>query len=205
MSLIVDRFVPRFPPAATAGVMPRYASLLWCDLVEKAHIMEDYLTEWTIYQKTYNLALAYASEQADLEKGQRVFYNTLTVWAVNHLLGWMEFETILDKNESGNQVLQGILDVADLMLPGIGKIECSRISEEETAISLSVRDDALCARELRIAYIFVQLPDPLDKVKLLGFLPAADLHGDTVEISVADLQPFDNLSDYLERIELGTV
>ncbi|MEG4210360.1 hypothetical protein [Microcoleus sp. S13_B4] len=67
-----------------------------------------------------------------------------------------------------------------------------------SAISVQVQDD-------RIAYIFVQLPDPLDKVKLLGFLPAADLHGDTVEISVADLQPFDNLSDYLERIELGTV
>ena len=187
-----------FPPAATAGVMPHYASLLGCDLAEKAHIMEDYLSEWTIDQKTYNLALALASEQADLEKGQRVFYNTLAVWAVNHLLGWMEFETILDKNKSCNQVLQGALDVADLMLPGIGKIECCRIPEEETAISVQVQDDC-------IAYIFVQLPDPLDKVKLLGFFPAADIHGDTVEISVADLQPFDNLEDYLERIELGTV
>ena len=28
--------------------------------------MEDYLTEWTIDQKTYNLALAFASEQANL-------------------------------------------------------------------------------------------------------------------------------------------
>jgi len=46
--------------------MSRYASLLGCDLVEKAHIMEDYLTEWTIDQKTYNLALAFASEQANL-------------------------------------------------------------------------------------------------------------------------------------------
>jgi hypothetical protein len=117
----------------------------------------------------------------------------------------MKFETILDKNESWNRTIQGVLDVADLVLPGIRKIECCRISEGETAISLSVQDDALCARELRIAYIFVQLPDSLDKVKLLGFFPAADTHCDTVEISVADLQPFDNLSDYLERIELGTV
>ncbi|MEG4503809.1 DUF1822 family protein [Microcoleus sp. F6_B4] len=110
----------------------------------------------------------------------------------------MEFETILDKNESGNQVLQGILDVADLMLPGIGKIECCRIREEEIAISFQVQ-------EARIAYIFVQILDSLDKVKLLGFFPAAEIHGDTVEISVADLQPFDKLEDYLERIELGTV
>jgi hypothetical protein len=192
-----DRCVSRFPNS-NSGIMPRYASLLGCDLVEKAHIMEDYLTEWAIDQKTYNLAFAFASKQANLEIGQQVFYNLLAVGAVNALLGWMEFETILDKNESWNRAIQGVLDVADLVLPGIGKIECCRISEEETAISLSVQDD-------RIAYIFVQIPDSLDKVKLLGFFPAADLHGNTVEFSVADLQPFDNLSDYLERIELGTV
>jgi len=160
--------------------------------------MEDYVVQLPIDQKTYNLALAFASEQTNLEKGQQVFYNTLTVWAVNHLLGWMEFETILDKNDSWNLAIQEILDLADLMLPGIGKIECCRISEEQTAISVSVQDD-------RIAYIFVQLPDSLDKVKLLGFFPAADIHGDTVEISVADLQPFDNLEDYLEGIELENV
>ncbi|WP_445245750.1 hypothetical protein [Microcoleus sp. OTE_8_concoct_300] len=45
----------------------------------------------------------------------------------------------------------------------------------------------------------------MDKVKLLGFLSAADIHGDTVQISVADLQPFDRLSDYLETIELQNV
>ncbi|WP_172190618.1 DUF1822 family protein [Microcoleus asticus] len=160
--------------------------------------MEDDLTEWTIDPEIYNLALAFASEQADLKKGQQVFYNTLTVWAVNHLLGWMEFETILDKDESENQVLQGILDVADLMLPGIGKIECCRIGEGETEISVPVQDDC-------IAYIFVQIVDSFDKVKLLGFFPAAGIHGDTVEISVADLQQFNNLSEYLERIELGNV
>ncbi|MEG4959848.1 MULTISPECIES: DUF1822 family protein [unclassified Microcoleus] len=160
--------------------------------------MEDYLAEWTIDQKTYNLALAFASEQADLEKGQRVFYNTLTVWAVNHLLGWIEFETILDKNKSENQVIQGVLDVGNLMLSVIGKIECCRIGERETEISVPVQYD-------RIAYIFVQIPESLDKVKLLGFFPAAGIHGDTVEISVADLQPFDNLSEYLERIELESV
>ncbi len=54
-------------------------------------------------------------------------------------------------------------------------------------------------------HIFVELPDSLDKVKLLGFLSAADIHGDTVQISVADLQPFDRLSDYLETIELQNV
>ena len=167
-------------------------------VISQSHKMKDNLIEFSIDPQIYNLALAYASEQANLENGQKVFYNTMTVWAVNHLLGWMEFETILDKDDDGTLAIEAVLDLADLMLPGIGKIQCCRICEGETEISVPVQND-------RIAYIFVQIPDSLDKVKLLGFFPAADIHGDTVEISVADLQPFDNLSDYLEGIELGTV
>lgn len=173
-------------------------------VISQSHIMEDYLTEFAIDQKTYNFALACASEQADLAKGQQVFYNTLAVSAVNHLLGWLEFETILDKNDTCDRIetLQGLLEVSDLMLPGIGKIECCRVLEEQTTISIPVKED-------RIAYIFVQISNSWDKVKLLGFIPAADIHSktvdETVEILVADFQPFDILEDYLERIELETV
>jgi hypothetical protein len=167
-------------------------------VISQSHKMKDNLTEFSLDPEIYNLALAYASEQAKLENGQKVFYNTMTVWAVNHLLGWMEFETILDKDDDWTLAIKAVLDLADLMLPGIGKIQCCRICEGETEISVPVQND-------RIAYIFVQIPDSLDKVKLLGFFPAADIHGDTVEISVADLQPFDNLEDYLEGIELETV
>lgn len=167
-------------------------------VISQLHKMKYNLIEFPIEQKVYNLALAYASEQPNLENGQKVFYNTMIVWAVNHLLGWMEFETILDKDDDWTLAIEAVLDLADLILPGIGKIQCCRICERETEISVPVQND-------RIAYIFVELPESLDKMKLLGFLSAADIHGDTVEISVADLQPFDNLSDYLERIELGTV
>ncbi|MEG3935752.1 MULTISPECIES: DUF1822 family protein [unclassified Microcoleus] len=160
--------------------------------------MKDNWLQFPIDAKVYNLALAYASEQANLENGLKRFYNTMTVWAVNHLIGWMDFETILDKDDDWTVAIESALELADLELPGIGKIQCCRIGEGETKICVPVQND-------RIAYIFVELPDSLDKVKLLGFLSAADIHGDTVQISVADLQPFDRLSDYLETIELQNV
>jgi len=160
--------------------------------------MKDNLLQFPIEQKVYNLALGYASEQANLEVGLKHFYNTMTVWAVNHLIGWMDFETILDKDDDWSVAIESALELADLELPGIGKIQCCRIGEGETKICVPALND-------RIAYIFVELPDSLDKVKLLGFLSAADIHGDTVQISVADLQPFDRLSDYLETIELQNV
>ncbi|MEG4210362.1 DUF1822 family protein [Microcoleus sp. S13_B4] len=96
--------------------------------------MKDNLMEFPIDAKVYNLALAYASEQANLENGLKLFYNTMTVWAVNHFLGWMEFETILDKHDDWTLAIEAVLDLADLMLPGIGKIQCCRICEEESAI-----------------------------------------------------------------------
>ena len=167
-------------------------------VISQSQKMKDNLLQFPIDPKVYNLALAYASEQPNLENGLKLFYNTMTVWAVNHLLGWMEFETILDKHDDWTLAIEAVLDLADLMLPGIGKIQCCRICEGETDICVPVQND-------RIAYIFVELPESLDKVKLLGFLSAADIHSDTVEISVADLQPFDCLSDYLESIELPTV
>jgi hypothetical protein len=114
-------------------------------VISQSHKMKDNLTEFSLDPEIYNLALAYASEQANLENGQKVFYNTMTVWAVNHLLGWMEFETILDKHDDWTLAIEAVLDLADLMLPGIGKIQCCRICEGETEISLPVQND-------RIAY-----------------------------------------------------
>jgi hypothetical protein len=58
----------------------------------------------------------------------------------------MEFETILDKDDDWTLAIEAVLDLADLMLPGIGKIQCCRICEEETEISVPVQND-------RIAYI----------------------------------------------------
>ncbi|MEG4424898.1 MULTISPECIES: DUF1822 family protein [unclassified Microcoleus] len=164
--------------------------------------MKDNWLEFPINQQVYNLALGYASEQANLEVGLKHFYNTMTVWAVNHLIGWMDFETILDKDCDWDVAIESALELADLELPGIGKIQCCRISEGETKICVPALND-------RIAYIFVELPDSLDKATLLGFISAADIdnniNGDTVQISVADLQPFECLADYLQTFELQTV
>jgi len=103
-------------------------------------------------------------------------FGTLAVLAVNHFLGWMEFETYLDGSDSWNPAIRAVLDVADLVLPGIGKVECCPIQDGETAIPLP-------GRENRITYILVQFPDPLDKVKLLGFVPDMEIQDDTEEIS----------------------
>lgn len=159
--------------------------------------MDTYLLEIPLEQTARNLALQFASEQANPQKGKRVYFNTLAVWAVNYFLEWMELETDIDGGDSWHPGMRAVLDVADLVLPGIGKIECCPVLLGETAISLPE------VRENRIAYIAVEFAEPFDKVKLLGFIPAVEIVEETEEISLTNLQPVEELLDYLYRIELG--
>ena len=159
--------------------------------------MDTYLLEIPLEQTARNLALQFASEQANPQKGKRVYFNTLAVWAVNYFLEWMELETDIDGGDSWHPGMRAILDVADLVLPGIGKIECCPVMLGETAISLPE------VRENRIAYLAIQFAEPFDKVKLLGFIPAVEIVDETEEISLTNLKPIEELLDYLDRIELA--
>ena len=159
--------------------------------------MDTYLLEIPLEQTARNLALQFASEQANPQKGKRVYFNTLAVWAVNYFLEWMELETDIDGGDSWHLGMRAILDVADLVLPGIGKIECCPVMLGETAISLPE------VREKRIAYLAVGFAEPFDKVKLLGFIPAVEIVDETEEISLTNLKPVEELLDYLDRIELA--
>jgi hypothetical protein len=108
---------------------------------------DTYLLEIPLEQTARNLALQFASEQANPQKGKRVYFNTLAVWAVNYFLEWMEMETDIDSGDSWNPARRAVVDVGDLVLPGIGKIECCPVQLGESAISLPE------VRENRIAYI----------------------------------------------------
>jgi ribosomal protein L10 len=143
------------------------------------------------------LAEKFAGCQPNAEKNQQVYRNTLAVLAVNTFVQELRYETDLDAGESWHPVLRMFHNVADLVLPGIGKIECCPVMLGETAISLPE------VRENRIAYIAVQFAEPFDKVKLLGFIPAVETMEETEEISLTNLKPIEELLDYLDRIELA--
>jgi hypothetical protein len=93
------------------------------------------------------LARKFAASQPNAEKNQQVYRNTLAVLAVNTFVQELRYETDLDAGESWHPVLRMFHNVADLVLPGIGKIECCPVQLGESAISLPE------VRENRIAYI----------------------------------------------------
>ncbi|PHM06717.1 DUF1822 family protein, partial [Nostoc sp. 'Peltigera malacea cyanobiont' DB3992] len=73
------------------------------------------------------------------------------VYAVHSYLKWLNIETALNQGDSWHRGLRAIFDVADLVLPGVGKLECRPVLPDEAAIVLP----PIMTQE-RIGYVAVQ-------------------------------------------------
>ncbi len=141
-----------------------------------------------IEREAHYLARQFATQQATPQKGKQVYLNTLAVYAVQSYLKWMQIETELSQGYSWLPGLRALFNVADLVLPGVGKLECRPVLPGQTACDLPLE-----VREDRIGYVAVQFGDRLDELQLLGFVRAVDISNATEQILIADLQPLDTL------------
>lgn len=136
----------------------------------------------------------FAAEQDSIEKGKQVYLNTLAVYAVNNYLQWLNLETALYQSDSWNWSIRTFFDVADLMLPNIGKIECRALLPNDDAVVLPQE-----VTQERIGYVVVRLTQQLDFVEILGFVAARAIigHGEVIEIH--RLQSIEALIDTIHR------
>jgi len=141
--------------------------------------------------EAHSLAQKYSERQSKSQKAQQVYLNTLAVYAVDFYLRCMEFETDWSASDSSNPLMLKLLDIADLDIKGIGKIECRPVlpNAEFCAIPPDVWQD-------RIGYVAVQLSQSLQEATILGFTKTA-----AAEIPRSSLQPVDDLLAYLNRLQ----
>ncbi len=138
------------------------------------------------------IASEFAAEQTTSQKGKKVYLNTLAVYAVHSYLKWLHIETDLSQGHSWHPGLRSLFDVADLVVPGVGKLECCPLLPGETALSLPLE-----ATQDRFGYVAVQFDENLNEVRLLGFVSANDIANNSQFISIADLQSLDTLLSYI--------
>ncbi|MEC4813024.1 MAG: DUF1822 family protein [Scytonema sp. PMC 1069.18] len=136
------------------------------------------------------LAEKWSKQQATSEKQQQVLLNILSVSFVNFYLECMGFETDLDASDSWNPIQQTLLDVADLCIKNLGKLECRPVLENSQIVYIppEVISD-------RIGYVAVQISETLQEAKLLGFVKEASMS----DLPINQLQPLENLLEYLEE------
>lgn len=143
-------------------------------------------------------AQAFAEEQFLPEKVEKVRRNTLAVLAVREYLQWQNYDTDLTASDSWDRATRTAGDVADLMITGLGRIECRPVDdlEEPCPIPPEVWHN-------RIGYVLVHLDRELREATLLGFVSPFDPEDPLEEILVTKLQSMDELIDYFYRLELG--
>lgn len=146
--------------------------------------------------KAHELARQLAAVQSTVQKGKRVYLNALAVYAVHSYLKWLQIETDFNSSDSFNPAKTVLANVADLVIPGIGSLECRPVLPGETTIFLP--EEVI---ENRIGYVGVQFSDRLDSVQLLGFAPTFDSSNPPPQIAVAELMPIDALIEQITRLE----
>ena len=143
-----------------------------------------------ITQTARRIALEFGRQQSTPEKVQQVYLNTLAIWAVKDYLDLMGIAYDLEASDSWNPVVRLGADVADLVVSGIGRLECRPIAAHDTTCSIppEVWSD-------RIGYLLVMINDEQHQASLLGFTPAV-IAGN---ISLKQLQPLESLLAHLSE------
>ncbi len=140
-------------------------------------------------RSAHRSAANFAATQTSPTKGRRVYLNTLAVSAVRQYLSCVcELDIDLTHGYSWKPEFQSIMNVADLVIPNVGRLECVAIMPNVREIILSPEtiDD-------RIGYVAVQFSENLSSVELLGFV--AKPTGEKIDIN--QLQPLDDLLDII--------
>lgn len=135
----------------------------------------------------HHWAKTFAGQQTTIGKGRRVYLNTLAVCAVQQYLK-IVCQLQLKPGDVWSLSHQAILDVADLVVPGLGKIECRPVlpGEQEVIVPIESIDD-------RIGYVAVQFNEELSSVELLG----CTQHLLSGSILLDQLLPIESLIDWV--------
>ena len=147
---------------------------------------------------SHSQAHSFYQRHTDPHKAKQVYLNTLAVEAVRTYLGWLGVSSDLQASDSWDPIVQALLDIADLELPGQGKLECCPVLPGAATCCIPPGTKAD-----RIGYLPVLFDSSLETANLLGFVPSANIGIETEEISLSQLQPTASLLDSLKSSASG--
>jgi hypothetical protein len=138
--------------------------------------------------------------QPDDDKALQIYANVLAVYAVHAYLQWLEIDSSLEESESLHPVVAMRGDVADLLLPGLGSLECRLVDRDAKVVKLpSAKVERLGCVVLRMASGWEEIED-LTELEILGFAPSL-----APEVSVASLAATDVLLELLQGLSAKPV
>lgn len=152
----------------------------------------DFVLTIPIGSSAHRSAQELCQQQTNPDTAKQVYLNALAVHAVNFYFQCLEIETDLAASDIWNPAVQRFMNVADLDVKNIGKLECRWVAPGEDFVSIpaEVRSD-------RIGYVVVEMAESLKEAKLLGFVENADRE----QVAVSELESIENLLKYLDTFQ----
>jgi Protein of unknown function (DUF1822) len=147
-----------------------------------------------ITRAALNIADRFAVRQPS-SKAAQVRLNTLAVCVVDDYLRLMGITTERSASDSWNPILQLSADIADLVVSGVGRLECRPVlpNVQVCRFPPEVWED-------RIGYVIVQIDEIQQQANLLGFVPAVSVE----ELPTSQLQPIESLLNHLDLLRSST-
>jgi hypothetical protein len=144
--------------------------------------------------EAHSLAEKFRCQQFSPQKAKQVYLNTLAVYAVNFYLRCLGIETEIEKSDSRNPFCLKFMNVADLWVKSIGRLECCSVSPESTVLQITdeVRTD-------RIGYVAVKFERSLKEATIVGFTPTA-----VAELPLSQLRTLAEFLEYLDQLQQPT-
>ena len=141
--------------------------------------------------KEHDLARKHSQLQSSISQAKQTYLNTLAVCAVNFYLDCLSVETNLINSDSFDPLMLRFLDVADILLPQLGQLECRPVLPH--AQSLEIPPDV---RADRLGYVAVRLTESLREAVILGFTTTA-----SASIPLTKLRPLEEFPTYLHQLQ----
>lgn len=134
-----------------------------------------------------------AQKEMAQEKTAQIERNTLAVCAVNAYLQMMGVETDIAASDSWNPMMQGVSDVADLIVPGVGTLACRAMAPGEDVCYVPPE-----AWIDRAGYVAVVIDTAEHQATLLGFMPSV---GEEEKVAIAQFAPIETLLDHIYTLK----
>jgi len=148
-----------------------------------------------LIKEAHHLARRFAAEQTNGAKAEQVYLNTLAVYAVRSYLQWLQIDSELT-GDSWQASMRSLFDVADLVIPQMGKIECRPLRPGNDIMQLPPDRATNCR-----GYVAVGLDGSLSEAQLWGFIKTIDLAAETSGVLLSELGSTEDLLDYISWFE----
>lgn len=157
-----------------------------------SHTIEHSSFTVSLALEAHSKAKQFRGYASNPRKAKQIYLNTLAVYAVNFYLQCLGFETELEKSDSSNPVMQTLMNVADLQVKNLGKLECRPVLPDSEACYVPPE-----VWEERIGYVAVQLDESLREATLLGFVEKVT----TQEIPISLLKSLEDLREHIRQLK----